>query len=107
MIILTASKRAAPTATGSNMFNEYVEHDSEDFFSDRTSMIAGIATLRLEFEEDYSADIGGTDGHVCVATLIEVKVGNATFTADQIAQMFGAKVVVEFEKCVAEYEGTK
>jgi hypothetical protein len=107
MIILTASKRAAPTATGSNMFNEYVEHDSEDFFSDRTSMIAGMATLRIEFEEDYSADIGGTDGHVCVSTLIEVKVGNATFTADQIAQMFGAKVVVEFENWVAEYEGTK
>lgn len=89
------------------MFNEYVEHDSEDFFSDRTSMIAGMATLRLEFEEDYSADIGGTDGHVCVATLIEVKVGNTSFTAEQIAVIFGAKVVAQFESWVAEYEGTK
>jgi len=89
------------------MFMEYVHHDSEDFFSDRTSMIAGIATLSIEFEEDYSADIGGIDGHVCVATLIEVKVGNARFTADQIAQMFGARVVVDFENSVAQYEGTK
>ena len=86
---------------------EYVEHDTEDYFSDRTSMIAGMATLRIEFEEDYSADIGGVDGHVCVATFIEVKVGNATFTADQIAEMFGAKVVRQFENWVAEYEGTK
>ena len=89
------------------MFMEYVHHDSEDFFSDRTSMIAGIARLSIEFEEDYSADIGGTDGHVCVATLIEVKVGNARFTADQIAQMFGARVVVDFENWIAQYEGTK
>lgn len=89
------------------MFMEYVHHDSEDFFSDRTSMIAGIATLCIEFEEDYSADIGGTDGHVCVATLIEVKVGSTSFTADQIAVIFGAKVVREFESWVAEYEGTK
>jgi hypothetical protein len=89
------------------MLMEYVQHDTEDHFSDRTSMIAGMATLRIEFEEDYSADIGGTDGHVCVATLTEVKVGNATFTADQIAQMFGAKVVVDFEKWVAECEGWK
>jgi hypothetical protein len=89
------------------MMTEYVYHDSEDHFSDRTSMISGIATLRIEFEEDYSADIGGVDGHVCVATMIEVKVGNATFTAEQIAQMFGAKVVVEFENWVAECEGWK
>ena len=89
------------------MLSEYVYHDSEDHFSDRTSMIAGIVTLRVEFEEDYNADIGGTDGHVCVATMIEVKVGKATFTAEQIAQMFGAKVVVEFENWVSEYEGTK
>jgi len=89
------------------MFTEYVYHDTEDHFSDRTSMISGIATLRLDIDEDYSADIGGVDGHVCVATLIEVKVGNATFTAEQIAQMFGAKVVVEFENWVAEYEATK
>lgn len=89
------------------MFNEYVEHDTEDFFSDRTSMIAGMATLRIEFEEDYSADIGGEDGHVCVATLIEVKVGSTSFTAEQIAVIFGAKVVAQFESWVAEYEGTK
>lgn len=89
------------------MLMEYVQHDTEDFFSDRTSMIAGMATLRIEFEEDYSADIGGEDGYVCVATLIEVKVGNTSFTADQIAVIFGAKVVVEFEKWVAECEGWK
>lgn len=89
------------------MMTEYVYHDTEDHFSDRTSSISGIATLRIEFEEDFSADIGGVDGHVCVATLIEVKVGNAMFTADQIAEMFGAKVVRQFESWIAEYEGTK
>ena len=86
------------------MFNEYVQHDTEDYFSDRTSMIAGMATLRIEFEEDYSADIGGVDGHICVARLIEVKVGNAVFTGEQIAQMFGAGVVSRFESWVAEWE---
>jgi hypothetical protein len=89
------------------MLTEYVYHDTEDHFSDRTSMIAGIATLRIEFEEDFSADIGGTDGQVMYATLIEVKVGSTTFTANQIAEIFGAGVVARFESWVAEYEETK
>jgi len=83
---------------------EYVEHDTEDYFSDRTSSISGIATLRIEYEEDYSADIGGVDGHICVATLIDVQVGNTRFTANQIAEMFGSGVVAQFESRVAEWE---
>jgi hypothetical protein len=86
---------------------EYVYHDSEDHFSDTTACISGIATVRIEFEEDYSADIGGTDGHVCVATLTNLQVGTKSFTADEIAEMFGAAVVSRFESWVAEYEGTK
>ena len=83
---------------------EYVHHDTEDHFSDRTSMIAGIATLRIDYDEDYSADIGGVDGKIVSATLIEVKVGALTFTADQIAQAFGAGVVARFESWVADWE---
>ena len=86
---------------------EYVYHDTEDHFSDRTSMISGIATLRIEFEEDYSADIGGVDGHICIATMIDVQVGAKSFTADEIAEMFGVAVVARFESWVAEYEATK
>jgi hypothetical protein len=89
------------------MLMEYVYHDSEDHFSDTTACISGIATVRIEFEEDYSADIGGTDGHVCVATLTNLQVGTKSFTADEIAEMFGAAVVSRFESWVAEYEGTK
>ena len=89
------------------MLMEYVEHDTEDHFSDTTGCISGMATLRIEFEEDYSADIGGIDGHVCIATLINVQVGNRSFTADEIAEMFGAAVVTRFESWVAEYEDTK
>ena len=86
---------------------DYVYHDSEDHFCDDKSCISGIAKLDIEWHSDFSADIGGVDGHVCVATLIEVAVGNTVFTADQIAEMFGAKVIVQFENWVAEYEGTK
>lgn len=89
------------------MLTEYVEHDTEDHFSDRTSMISGMATLRIEFEEDFSADIGGIDGHNCFATLISVKVGSTTFTANQLAEIFGAKLVDSFETQIAEYEATK
>lgn len=89
------------------MFTEYVTHDTEDHFSDATGSISGMATLCLEFEEDYSADIGGIDGLLCVATLIEVKVGNVSFTADQLAEIFGAKLVDSFETRIAEYEATK
>ena len=86
---------------------EYVYHDSEDYFSDEKSCISGMAKLAIEWHSDFSADIGGIDGDYCTATLVEVWVGNAVFTADQIAEMFGAKVVVKFETWVAEYEGTK
>lgn len=86
------------------MFTEYVYHDTEDHFSDRTSMISGIATLRLDIDDDCSADIGGRDGKVVSARLIEVKVGSLTFTADQIAEAFGAGVVARFESWVADWE---
>jgi hypothetical protein len=86
------------------MLTEYVYHDTEDHFSDRTSMISGIATLRLDVEDEFSADIGGVDGRVVSARLIEVKVGTLIFTADQIAEAFGAGVVARFESQVADWE---
>jgi hypothetical protein len=86
------------------MVTEYVYHDTEDHFSDRTSMISGIATLRLDVEDEFSADIGGVDGRVVSARLIEVKVGTLIFTADQIAEAFGAGVVARFESQVADWE---
>lgn len=89
------------------MFTEYVEHDSEDFFSDATSTISGIATLRLDCSHQMNGDIGGHDGLHVEATFVSVKVGTMTFTADQIAEMFGAKVIAQFETWVAEYEETR
>jgi hypothetical protein len=89
------------------MLMEYVSHDTEDHFSDATGCISGLATLCIEFEEDYSADIGGIDGHICIATMTNLQVGTRIFTADEIAEMFGAEVVTRFESWVAEYEGTK
>ena len=82
----------------------YVYHDSEDHFADKTSCISGIVKLAIDWHSDFSADIGGIDGNYCVATMIEVKVGTKTFTADDVAEMFGAKVVTDFEQWVAEYE---
>jgi len=79
------------------MFTEYVYHDTEDHFSDRTSMIAGIATLLLNVDHDE-------DGILTSATLIEVKVGALTFTADQMAEAFGGKLVDSFERQIAERE---
>jgi len=82
------------------MYTEYVYHDTEDHFSDRTSMIAGIATLRLNVDHD-------DEGTLASATLIEVKVGALTFTADQMAEAFGAKLVDSFERWVADWEVDK
>ena len=89
------------------MFTEYVEHDSEDFFSDGNGCIGGIATLRLECSHQMNGDIGGHDGLHVEATFVSLKVGNVTFTADQIAEMFGSKVIAQFETWVAEYEETR
>lgn len=86
---------------------EYVYYDSEDRFSDDKSCLGGMAKLAIEWHSDFSADIGGIDGHFCTATLVEVAVGNTVFTANQIAEMFGSKLVVSFEEWVAEYEATK
>lgn len=88
-------------------FTEYVEHDSEDFFSDAGSSISGMATLRLECSHQMNGDIGGHDGLHVEATFVSVKVGNATFTADQVAEMFGSKVIAQFETWVAAYEETR
>jgi hypothetical protein len=85
------------------MINE-VFHDSEDRFCDENSCIAGMAKFNVEWIEDFSADIGGIDGHYCVATMINLTVGGREFTADEIAEMFGARAVYAFEQWVAEYE---
>jgi len=83
---------------------DYVYYDSEDRFADSTGCISGIVKFEIEWHEDFSADIGGIDGHYCVATMIDLKVASKTFTADDVAEMFGAKVVTDFEQWVAEYE---
>ena len=82
------------------MCTEYVYHDTEDHFSDRTSMIAGIATLRLNVDHD-------DEGTLASATLIEVKVGALTLTANQMAEAFGGRLVDSFERQIAEREADR
>lgn len=80
-----------------------IEVDTEDFFSDNKSCISGIARVDICEEYTFDADIGGVDGVVVQwANLIDVKVGNTTFSSDQICEIFGGKVVDAFEKAMCE-----
>lgn len=78
-----------------------IEVDTEDHFCDTDACIGGIARVRIEGANEMNGDIGGWDGWHCYATLIDIRIGGLTLTAEQVATAFGAKFVVSFEERIA------
>ena len=79
-----------------------IEVDTEDFFCGDEGTIGGIARVEILGQHEANGDIGGWDGWHVYATLIDLRIGGLTITADQLAAAFGAASVVKFEERIAD-----